>query len=44
MVEQIGVRPPDPACNRLQRDRAGTAFDQERARGLDCGITRFGRG
>src|SRR3546814_10264935 len=44
MAEQIGVRPPDPRRDRLERDRLRPRFEQQRARRLERGVARFLRG
>ena len=41
MVEQIGMRPPDPRGDSFQRYRLRPRFEQQSARGLQRIIARF---
>ena len=43
MVEEIGMRAPDPHRDRLERDGLWAFLDEQRARCLDRGITGFFR-
>ena len=38
MMEEIGVGPPDPRRNRLQRDRLRPCLEQQRAGGFQRGV------
>ena len=43
MVKQVGMRPPDFARRRFERDRLWTVRDQQPARRVERGRTAFFR-